>query len=178
MSLPHVLLGLLAEPASGYDLKQEFGQSIRYFWSAELSQIYPALAKLERDGLLESSREPSPKGPSRKVYRRTAEGQKALKEWLLRGPVCRTERLDYLAQMFFLETIPPARRRKFIEDLRDDFQERLHALEAVEQYWSESDPRYPDRLPDHEKYRQMTLKLGLKRYAATVEWCEECLERM
>ena len=62
MSLPHLLLGLLAEPASGYDLKKSFGQTVGHFWSAELSQIYPALGRLEDDGLLRSERVGSAKG--------------------------------------------------------------------------------------------------------------------
>ncbi|MYK68861.1 MAG: PadR family transcriptional regulator, partial [Gammaproteobacteria bacterium] len=43
MSLDHILLGLLRDPATGYDLKSAFSERIRHFWSAELSQIYPAL---------------------------------------------------------------------------------------------------------------------------------------
>ncbi len=48
MSLQHILLGLLREPASGYDLKAYFDKSVRYFWAAELSQIYPTLQRMEK----------------------------------------------------------------------------------------------------------------------------------
>ena len=54
MSLDHVLLGLLREPASGFDLKGMFDQGIGHFWAAELSQIYPTLKRLERQGWLRS----------------------------------------------------------------------------------------------------------------------------
>ena len=37
MSLEHILLGLLREPASGYDLKAIFDERIQHFWAAELS---------------------------------------------------------------------------------------------------------------------------------------------
>ena len=40
MSLDHILLGLLREPATGYDLGNAFSENVRHFWSAELSQIY------------------------------------------------------------------------------------------------------------------------------------------
>ena len=96
MSLPHLLLGMLAEPASGYDLKRSFEGSIRYFWSAELSQIYPALKRLEGDGLLASTVEESTEGPERRVYHRTAQGRAALRDWLSDGPIVRQERLAYL----------------------------------------------------------------------------------
>ena len=55
MSLRHILLGLAERECSGYDVKKEFDTSLRNFWRAELSQIYPQLQKLEKDGLLNLS---------------------------------------------------------------------------------------------------------------------------
>ena len=66
LSLPHILLGLLREPASGYDLKAEFEKMIRHYWSAELSQIYPTLKRMEGQGWLASATEPSDRGPDRR----------------------------------------------------------------------------------------------------------------
>lgn len=173
-----MLLGMLAEPASGYDLKKVFGQSVRHFWYAELSQIYPALAKMEKEGLLSSKSVASDKGPNRKIYSRTHKGKKALHDWLADGPICRTERLSYLTQVFFLENIAADQRISFMEALKADFAERLEELQSIEKHWSENDPRYPDDLPDQELFRQMTLRSGLLKYQVMVEWCRECLERM
>lgn len=178
MSLPHVLLGMLAEPASGYDLKQMFGQSVRHFWYAELSQIYPALSKLEKQGLLNSASVASARGPNRKIYTRTEKGDKALHDWLLDGPQCRTERLSYLTQVFFLDAIDAGQRITFMEELKADFAARLQELQNIEQQWRENDPRYPDQLPDQALFKQMTLRSGLMKYQMMVDWCEECLGRM
>lgn len=178
MSLPHILLGLLAEPASGYDLKQYFSQSIAHFWSAELSQIYPALSKLEKQGYLSSQTQPSEKGPPRKIYARTKEGKAHLREWLLEGPQARTERLSFLTQVFFLDAIPIQRRLAFMQELKADFETHLEELKAVDQYWRDEDPRYPDELPDDAFYKQMTLQLGIMKYATIIEWCEQCIQRM
>lgn len=177
MSLPHVLLGMLAEPASGYDLKQQFERSVRYFWYAELSQIYPALARLEKQGMLTSNKAPSDKGPEKKVYSRTAKGRKELQSWLADGPVLRTERLAYLTQVFFLDEIPNAKRIGFMRGLRDDFAQRLEELQDIEASWAAEDPNFPDHLPDSDLVKHMTLRSGLKKYAVMVEWCEECLAR-
>ena len=86
MSLRHLLLGLLESPASGYDLKKQFDQSLRNFWHAELSQIYPQLQKLEDEGFVSSRHEDSPSGPPRRVYRRSARGRRELLDWLRAGP--------------------------------------------------------------------------------------------
>ena len=178
MSLPHVLLGMLAEPASGYDLKQYFSQSVRHFWSAELSQIYPALSKLEKQGLLTSQTQPSEKGPPRKIYSRTRAGRDSLREWLADGPIVRSERVAYLTQLFFLDEIPNAGRIRFFENLRDDFQAHQEELLAVEKNWAAQDPNYPDQLSDAELVKQMTLVLGIRKYGVIRDWCQECLDRL
>ena len=74
MSLEHILLGMLRSSRSGYDLRHEFEYGAKHFWSAELSQIYPTLKRMESRGWLESRLEPSPKGPDRRVYERTKAG--------------------------------------------------------------------------------------------------------
>ena len=178
MSLPHVLLGMLSRPASGYDLGQEFQKAIRHFWSAELAQIYPTLARLERDGLLESERAPSEKGPPRKVYRRTEAGREALVDWLLQGPIVRSERMPYLTQVFFLGEAPLPESIGFFEALRDDFQAHHEELAAIEAGWKAEDPRYPDALPLDEMHRQMTLVLGIRKYRLIAEWADECAQRL
>lgn len=49
MSLPHAILGLLNYmPMTGYDLKNFFDDSIDFFWSAQMSQIYRELKNLEK----------------------------------------------------------------------------------------------------------------------------------
>ena len=177
MSLPHLLLGMLAEPSSGYDLKKAFGQSIRHFWSAELSQIYPALGRLEDQGLLRSEQVESAKGPPRRVYHRTEAGRRALVEWLDGGPAYGQERQGYLSQVFFLEAIPIDRRIWFMERLKAGFEDHLAELHEIEDAWS-ADPRYPDDLPDEDFYPQLTLRLGLMKIGAIVTWCDESLARM
>lgn len=178
MSLPHLLLGMLSKPSSGYDLKKAFGQSIRHFWSAELSQIYPALSRLEEEGLLRSEHEESDKGPPRKVYHRTPAGRRELVSWLEAGPALGQERLGYLTQVFFLDSIPIERRLWFMERLKEGFEAHLRELEAIEVGWRSDDPRYPDDLPDEDFYPQLTLRLGLVKLGTLVEWCDECLARM
>ena len=92
MSLEHILLGLLRTPATGYELKSTFENSIRHFWSARLSQIYPTLDKMERRAWLSSKKESSDKGPARRVYEVTPEGRAELGRWLQSGPVIGVER--------------------------------------------------------------------------------------
>lgn len=179
MSLRHILLGMLAEPHSGYDLKKEFNQSLRNFWNAELSQIYPQLQKLEKEGLLSSKLVASSSGPQRRVYRRTAKGRREMLSWLADGPRVGEERISYLAQVYFLgELNEPDKAIAFMQELRDHMAGWLESLRRAEADWRANDPRYPDALPDDEFFAQLTLELGLKKVAANVEWCDQCIARL
>ena len=70
VSLQHILLGILQEPKSGYDVKKLFDEIFSNFWAAELSQIYPQLKKLSEKGKLSVTEEESAKGPNKKVKKR------------------------------------------------------------------------------------------------------------
>ncbi len=102
MSLEHILMAMLKRPASGYDLKAEFESGAKFFWSAEFGQIYPTLQALEKKGWLKSQREPSEKGPPRKVYQRTELGDQEFYAWLRSGPAIGTERFAWIAQLLHL----------------------------------------------------------------------------
>lgn len=179
MSLPNILLGMLDQPASGYDLAREFKQSLNHFWRAELAQIYPALNKLERDGLLASRSEASEKGPARRVYRRTAKGTRQLKKWLSGPPVVGHERLGHLAKIYFFDQLgdAPVSRAYFVR-LKAYFEDWLTELKDVETEWKAEDPGYPDALPDEAFYKQLTLRNGLIELSARIEWASECIERI
>jgi DNA-binding PadR family transcriptional regulator len=176
VSLKHILLGLAERDCSGYDVKKEFDTSLRNFWHAELSQIYPQLRKLETDGLLSSEKVESSQGPQRVLYHRTEAGEAALKEWLEAGPVVGTERMAFLAQTYFLHELDSDEQRLgFMEALRDYFAERLEYLQGIHDYWSKQYPGFPESLPDDEFYPQLTLSCGLHRIGATVRWCDETI---
>jgi DNA-binding PadR family transcriptional regulator len=83
MSLKYGLLGLLAQaPRHGYELKQEFEQSFSGMRQLNIGQIYTTLARLTKDGLVQSRLVEQEKNPARKIYRLTDAGQTALADWL------------------------------------------------------------------------------------------------
>lgn len=179
MSLDHLLLGALREPASGYDLKAQFDAAFRYFWPAELSQIYRTLRRLEDEGLLASRAAPSEKGPERRVYRITKRGRTALRRWLAAGPSVGDDRHAYVAQAFFLDELAnPDAQEDFFRALHDEFTARHAALEATAKEWAAEDAGYPDRLPEAERFRQFTLELGIAKTETIARWAASCLDRL
>lgn len=179
MSLPHILLGMLKTPKSGYDLKKEFGESLQHFWHAELSQIYPTLKRLERDGLVKGRDGGQRAGPQRREYRRTPKGRRVLLDWLRQGPVTGSERIAYLAQVNFLGELGDRDAAiGYFEQLRDHMSNWLDVLEAAAAEWAACDPRYPDKLPDEDFYCQLTLDLGIRKVRENRDWCEASLQRI
>ncbi|MCY3698972.1 MAG: PadR family transcriptional regulator [Gemmatimonadetes bacterium] len=173
MSLDHILLGLLREPASGYDLKDAFNETVAHFWSAELSQIYPTLKRLEERGLLRSRLEPSPKGPDRRVYRLTAEGREELRRWVRGGPVVGAERFAYLAQLYFMSAAGDLREtRAFMVDLRDHLAGRLAELRTIERKIFAAHGDRPERYSADGFHRFATLRMGIDSIGAKVNWCD------
>ena len=176
MSLEHILLGCLRLPSSGYDLKAYFDKNIRQFWSAELSQIYPTLKRLETRGLLTSRTEPSTKGPPRTVYTRTSEGREVLVRWLTSGPQVGAERFAYLAQVFFMDELDDLEAtRRFLSDLRERMADWTAALEAFEQEIRDTAGRPPEEFSANGLHRFIALRMGINSVGAKVTWCDETI---
>lgn len=175
MSLDHILLGMLRRPASGYDLKAAFNEGARHYWSAELSQIYPALKRLESAGLLQSETEPSPKGPDRKVYRRTRKGRQELIRWLKVGPSMGNQRFGYLAQLANFDEVGDLdSTADFLLQLRAKVIDLLSLLEAAEGELARSS----DDLSDEQFHDYLCLRMGVTTLKTRVAWCDECVERI
>lgn len=87
MSTKHVILALLSiEPMTGYELTQNMKISVQSLWAATHSQIYPALHKLEEEGLVTGENQVRGQSLQRTVYTLTPAGEQELMNWL-RQPI-------------------------------------------------------------------------------------------
>jgi DNA-binding PadR family transcriptional regulator len=85
VSVRHTLLALLSEgPKYGRQLREEFGARTGEAWPLRVGQVYAALRRLERDGLVESG-DTGAAGP-RKQFRITDYGAAELAAWLRTPP--------------------------------------------------------------------------------------------
>ncbi len=182
MSLKFILLGLLDQPRSGYDIKQIFEGTLKNFWNAELSQIYPLLSKLEREGYLESDLVDSSHGPRRRIYHRLAQAETELFDWLASEPDMPVARIGYLAQMFFMEKVSPKQRCGFLHRLRERFEQQHRFLSGLTaQYpledFEQNTPSQDDPQASSERYlaRVLTMHHGVLRLKALIDWCDLCL---
>jgi PadR family transcriptional regulator AphA len=113
MSLGHVLLALLAqEPASGYRLKARIERDLDPLWTAELSQIYPALAGLWRAGYVSVRVRGPERGPASRRYRLTAGGRRELARWLSEPPLSPSLRDESLTRLLLVRALGGGRARE------------------------------------------------------------------
>ncbi|GAA4900261.1 PadR family transcriptional regulator [Streptomonospora salina] len=83
MSFAHTVLGLLENgPAHGYDLKRAYDQHFGQDRPLHYGQVYSALARLLKKGLVEVAGTEQGDGPERKRYAITQSGVTDLDTWL------------------------------------------------------------------------------------------------
>ena len=113
MALRYALLGALADqPRTGYELLKHFQQSLAYAWPASHSQIYPELARLLEDGLIEQT---GSGARNSKTYAVTDAGIAEVRAWLRGTAPDRRVRSDAALRTFFLWLLDPAEARKQLE---------------------------------------------------------------
>jgi DNA-binding PadR family transcriptional regulator len=116
MSLRHALLGVLAaRPMSGYELSRFFDSSTGWVWTAPHSQIYPALAKMQAEGLVESEIQVRGSKLERKVYSITPRGHEELAGWIGTPHPTAGSRDPLLTQALLFDMIDPERAAEVLE---------------------------------------------------------------
>ncbi|MFE2064499.1 PadR family transcriptional regulator [Streptomyces sp. NPDC059467] len=129
MSLPHALLGLLAEqPASGYDLLKRFDTGLAMVWPAQKSQVYGELAKLSENGLIEVT---GTGARHRREYGITDAGRAELRRWLTEPGLDLAFRSAALLRVFFLWTLSRDEGVDYLEKFAQVNRERVAALESI-----------------------------------------------
>src|SRR5215204_3771222 len=108
-STAYVILGMLGwRPMSGYEIKSFVDKSTRFFWAASYGQIYPELSRLAKQGLIEGKAEPTG-GRKRTVYKLTAAGRRALRDWHRTEPEVYETRDEGLLKLFLADAVDPKR---------------------------------------------------------------------
>ena len=131
MDVKTVCLGMLTDgPASGYDMKKCFESTFGHFFPAGYGSIYPALATLARDGLVELEEIPQESKPDRKVYSITSNGRDALDKALTNPNPTHRVRSEFLAMMCFAHLMSD-------EQINEVIDNKIHELNELMQIINE-----------------------------------------
>ncbi len=126
MDVKTLCLGVLSEEdRSGYEIKRRCEEVFRHFFVAGFGSIYPALAELQRDGLVTSQSVEQKKRPDKKIYRITDAGRDALAAELVETPPRHKVRSEFLALMYFAHLLPPERVDAVLAEMIERFETTL-----------------------------------------------------
>ena len=169
--LGYAILGLLAAgPKSGYDIAQVLRKPVSFFWSANHSQIFPELARLQAGGFVTYEVVEQYDRPDKKLYSITPGGLEAVKQWLVEPIEPQTVRDELVLRAFFVWLADPAQAAALFRE-----QERLHKDQLAEHqqslasYEGAGVDREDLSSPDFANYLTLLRGIGYEReYAA---WC-------
>jgi DNA-binding PadR family transcriptional regulator len=177
-TLEYALIGLIRQmPRSGYELRKVFVETAMAGYSGSPGAIYPALRRLEADGLIQGTERPGGPGRTRREYRLTLAGEAVLQEWLAL-PVTRDDvalRLDELMLRFaFLGYAADSRARTLeflasleahLEAFLDDLQQQLRAIDAASRH-----------IP--VTHARLALEAGISSIADRLRWARAARARL
>ena len=162
MVLRHALLGLLcSRPRSGYELTKVLSKSFAYVWPVNHSQVYPELAQMLAEGLIEQ-RETGPR--RKKVYGVTEAGRRAVTDWLRTTRPTHDSRSEALLRVFLLWLVTPAEAAEYLQSEIEFHRARLAELTAIADEPPEPHPAV--------RWSQIVLEWGLRYHSAIIEWLE------
>lgn len=107
MDVRTLCLGVLSlGDASGYEIKKRLEETFSHFYDASFGSIYPALNRLQTEGLVKCETEAQAKRPDKKVYSLTIEGRLTLVGELNNMPGRDRVRSEFLVAMCFADLLP------------------------------------------------------------------------
>jgi DNA-binding PadR family transcriptional regulator len=133
MDVKTVCLGMLTwGEASGYDLKKVFESSFAHCFAAGFGSIYPALASLAEQGLVDCTEIPQEGKPDRKVYAITESGREYLLRELDNPAPSHKIRSEFLATMCFSHLMAPQQIQAVLDSRIADAEQSLKQLDEFE----------------------------------------------
>lgn len=141
MDVKTFCLGLLCfREACGYDLKKEFENHFRHFYTAGCGSIYPALASLADEGLVNCREVPQQGKPDRKVYRITEQGRANFAKALGDAKPQHKLRSEFLAMIYFADLMEPEHLQSILTERLVELRKAVSHIEEIEQKWGTDTP--------------------------------------
>lgn len=161
----YVVLGMVCLGArSGYEIKQDVERSIRFFWTISQAQIYPSLERLERDGLIAGSDQPTGRR-RRRVFEITDAGRATLRAWLDAAEPIPFELRDVgLLKLFFADAAQDGEAGELLDAVRRRSRERVATLTAIR-------PAAAELRGQGNIYPLLTLEMGIAFHQALADVC-------
>jgi DNA-binding PadR family transcriptional regulator len=153
-----------------------FDNSVRHFWSADQSQIYRTLSRLEGQGWVSKTVIDQEDRPDRKEYTLTAEGSQELLRWLQSPVSSAGPRSSPLVQVFFSGKLTDS-------EALGIFEQGVQILRAIQAEYD----TIPEVIRDYQEqigsereafFWNLTLESGQAMVRSQLEWMESVIRRI
>jgi DNA-binding PadR family transcriptional regulator len=176
MSVSYTILGVLMDaPAHGYSIRKHLEETFSKDLGLNDGQLYPALAKLESQGLIEKEVVEQRSSPTKHLYRVTEAGRVAFQRWLEGAePDDARERVGFFWRDGFLQRCSYFARLDFeivAKQVEGRLAETSRCAQRLEAALAELEAREDD------PYRRMILEYGARLQRMRESWLEELLAR-
>jgi DNA-binding PadR family transcriptional regulator len=162
------ILGALSiMPMTGYALREEIRDTLGHFWSESFGQIYPALAELERQELVERK---SPEGSRSTTFGITEAGLARLRALLAEPAQTAKPRNGVMLRLFFGSQLGPQACTEIVLEARQRAEQQLAAMAAAR-----AELRETPSLADNAAYISITISAGEHSALATIAWADDAL---
>ncbi|QEO09131.1 PadR family transcriptional regulator [Protaetiibacter larvae] len=162
-----VLAALSVAPMTGYAVRDAIRTHLGSFWNESFGQIYPALARLRTEGLVEVD---AGERTGSSVHRLTAAGRARLVELMREPAVMTPPRNGMLLRLFFGDVIGAEACRALVGEAREQAVAQLAALAAARRETEAEPAELPQRA-----YWLMTISAGEHTARASIAWADETL---
>jgi len=169
MNIQTIILGFLMKKSmTGYELKNAFSISFSFFSGISFGSIYPALKKMEQQGLISMRLEIQENAPNKKIYSITQAG-KTVFQSLLKAPL-QPERTknSFLSRLFFFSYMEAEDRIELAERYLDSIREEQQKLEAAR----------ADIETTADPFQKECYLFGVRAFAAYVENVAKTIENL
>lgn len=170
--LKYILLGLLnRQRQTGYDLAKSFDSDIGEFWTANHSQIYPLLKRMEADHLIAHEAITVGQKLQKKQYYMTSAGQQTFNAWLKSPSDLTGSHDEFILKLFFIDDPKSELLRPMITMQQQYHDEKLHHLEQ----------QFQEKFPNQKRIDQdfghsLVLRHAIDRERGYSNWLAEMVK--
>jgi DNA-binding PadR family transcriptional regulator len=176
MALEHaILVSLLEQPGSGYELARRFERSIGRFWTATHQQIYRVLRRMSDDGWVTGDQIGQGGRPDKVCYSVSGTGRAALTAWLREPVQPEAVRHELAVKIRAAAFDDAAGREALIAEVR---RYRLTHEATLARYLTGERRDFPGADGPGERLRHVVLRGGIAYEKMVLTWLDDVLDTL
>lgn len=175
--LKHGILGLLNYGSmTGYEIMEVFRDSLKYFWTAQTSQIYRELNHLKAKNLISVQHIEQAGKPDKNLFSITEDGRAELIRWLQDDSISSNTRSPLMMRTFFRGELSVEENITYFKQIM----EQDLTLKEGSAVPSKNAAFYEQAISSPEKalYWRMTIAFGQMYDEMLNNWCRLCIKEL